>query len=128
MQGDLTALIERVEKATGPSFELDVRIGCWRINFPVPTGEHVHWGMLCQSVGAQPVTSSLDAALALVEEKLPGWTWTRAIDGQIALWRPAVASPEARQPKLATEALTLIGALLRALQSQQKNSEVKDAG
>lgn len=133
MQGDLAALIERVEKATGPDRQLDCLLDCIRhdrefIEWTADTGvtgyrykhPRIVWG---SGTWREEIayTSSLDAALALVEEKLPGWTWTRAIDGQIALWRPGGASPEARQPKLVTEAATISVALLRALQSQQEN-------
>lgn len=84
MQGDLSALIERVENATGPDRELDCLIDCFRHNrkflgWTADTGivgyryEHPTIGadLGCWRIG---YTSSLDAALALVEEKLPGWT------------------------------------------------------
>lgn len=92
---ELKSLLERVEKATGPDRELDAALGSvfrvppnpnpphWIIdNFPVWRGRQdgrievvhengdggVHWR-------AAPYTASLDAALALVEEMLPGWFW-----------------------------------------------------
>lgn len=84
MQGDLSALIERVKRATGPDRELDCLIDCFRHNrkflgWTADTGivgyryEHPTIGadLGCWRIG---YTSSLDAALALVEEKLPGWT------------------------------------------------------
>ena len=84
MQGDLSALIERVENATGPDRELDCLIDCFRHNrkflgWTADTGivgyryEHPTIGadLGCWRIG---YTSSLDAALALVEEILPGWT------------------------------------------------------
>lgn len=81
---DYSELIERVEKCSGPDRELDCLIDCFRHNreflgWTADTGivgyryEHPTIGadLGCWRIG---YTSSLDAALALVEEKLPGWT------------------------------------------------------
>lgn len=76
MQGDLSKLIERVENATGPDRELDLElanVAGWRCDgdwLYTPDG-----AMAAFTADSPPAyTSSLDAALALVEEKLPGWT------------------------------------------------------
>jgi hypothetical protein len=87
---DLMELLERVKAATGPDRELDVMIGA-ALNFDVesmamPFGDYVglmgvektaiqaesHQSILRD--GLPRFTSSIDAALALVERKLPGWT------------------------------------------------------
>jgi len=121
MQGDLTALIERAEKATGPDRELDLAIcsalGCDMTGYEDAIG-----------LGSETYTSSLDAALALVEEKLPDCDWecttARHRKGFMAtVWYADVFRADATTP-----ALAIVLALLRALQSQQENSEVKDAG
>lgn len=152
MQGDLTALIERVEKATGPDSALDVAIACtlldarqhkawnaangFRPRGAPPLPDVVFWMR-----HARPYTSSLDAALALVEEILPGKYWYvcagRARVGE-PLYGAQIVDKDANgvshdEPMGIAEhdhsaPLALILALLRALQSQQKNSEVKDAG
>jgi len=64
MQGDLSALIERVEKCSGPDRQLDavIALNICDLELEREISEIPHF------------TSSLDAALALVEEKLPGWT------------------------------------------------------
>ncbi|WBT40129.1 hypothetical protein [Hyphomicrobium sp. DMF-1] len=101
MQGDLSALIERVEKCSKPDFllerEIAKAIGGWReskfwfTNINGSTEATTLWHpekhsveewakvtefdpYLPQASEAPAYTSSLDAALALVEEQLPGWT------------------------------------------------------
>ena len=152
--GDLTALIERVEKATGPDSALDVAIACtlldarqhkaWnaanglRPRGAPPLPDDVFWMR-----HARPYTSSLDAALALVGEILPGWFWRAGyvpnpqwINGinyySWAHLSRTTASHCDREDEATgwahTVPIAIILALLRALQSQQENSEVKDAG
>jgi len=58
--GDVTGLVERLEKATGPDREIDAAI---RAQLGISEGYHAH----------EFYTASLDAALALVERVLPGW-------------------------------------------------------
>lgn len=58
-------IIERLEKATGPDDDLDLDI-INLIDPPVARYSAMH----------QPLTSSLDAAIALVERMLPGCIWT----------------------------------------------------
>lgn len=108
---DLSELLERVEKASGPDRELDAELclalgdfpqiqvswtggpfrsdldGGWRLR-PQSKGYVEHplwidsWG---RPIGAQakPYTASVDAALALVERVLPGWgvVITKPLDG-----------------------------------------------
>lgn len=66
----IEALIERVAGATGPDREIDIAL--WRA---LDGGENDY------AVGRLPLpwlctyTSSIDAALGLVERLLPGWEW-----------------------------------------------------
>jgi hypothetical protein len=103
---DLSALLERVEKAEGPRYELDQAI-----NRAVDS-----W----QPAVPPPYTASLDAALALVERVLPGHRSIveRAHDG--TGWAMIQTGPE--EPRNMTDAptpaLALISALLKALASK----------
>lgn len=85
-------LLQKVEALTGPSREVDAEIHVFVTNECVahPTsskfipGARLDW---------PSYTTSLDAIVALIEQKLPGWDWEvgRASDGghgQAALRRP----------------------------------------
>lgn len=142
MQGDLSALIERVENATGPDRELDALI--FRVlDLKLPDqflsmGIKLSWqadGSATVPVGDMQVryepphfTSSLDAALALVEEILPGTFWHVA-KGRTRpdepLFGAELVSPEHGGVNVAVEhessvALALILALLRALSARDQ--------
>lgn len=71
----LVALIERLEKAEGPSRELDAHIGWhvggWRGHI-CPTPESVYDGVRKNKLPVSGYTGSIDAALTLVPE---GWAW-----------------------------------------------------
>jgi len=69
------SLITRLREATEPSKELDILVyhalgrkitGLQDTPFVFQDGSHI-----------QEITASLDAALALVAEVLPGWVWGR---------------------------------------------------
>lgn len=73
---DLEQLIERVEKLTGPSEEMDAHILC---TLAAPAGAFVEqslingaWCIHSGRAGGWPITASLDAAIALTERLLPG--------------------------------------------------------
>jgi hypothetical protein len=85
MEGDLPKLLERVENATGPNLATEVSLAilldqtpdgfrfveetqCWQRYVAVRDDVEI-WM-------PPAYTASLDAALALVEEKLPGWDWS----------------------------------------------------
>ena len=83
---DYSDIIERLEKADGPSRELDGRV--WVAANPddliIGNPRHHGQGMVQFSGGgfahdrfkvSEPYTASLDAAIALVERLLPGWGW-----------------------------------------------------
>jgi hypothetical protein len=96
--GDLDGLLERVKAATGPDRAIDCLI--WQMAYPDNTvmfdagkafgpgekrgatygkladfpvdGGWEDWEGLARHIGAEPVTASIEAALALVERVLPG--------------------------------------------------------
>ncbi|MAN77825.1 MAG: hypothetical protein CML24_11680 [Rhizobiales bacterium] len=81
----LEALLERVEKATGPNYNLEVEIayvtGFWpedRIERVVRSENGAFTVWFSNDGPSLPLppnsTASIDAALALVERVLPGWT------------------------------------------------------
>jgi len=148
--GDLANLLERVTAATGPDRELDADLW-WLLHhhdaeryfntgalgmpkrypatLPIPAG----LGRTAVRSYAPSYTRSLDAALVLVERKLPGWTvanlsqqdnrtWFAELrEGFLTSYSRAVftqrTGPENRFPP--TPALALIAALLRALIAQE---------
>jgi hypothetical protein len=79
---DLAGLIEKVEALEGPSREVDGAVWCAVNGYPF-----VMWdGAGCVYRGKDGIshiasnnisnyTASLDAAVALVERVLPGWSW-----------------------------------------------------
>lgn len=95
-QGDLT-LVERLEAAECGSRELDALVFVAAANDPNtyvigPSPESIFshvpgWYATGSdfSAAADPVTTSLDAALALAERVLPGWYW-RAGNTPIGRW------------------------------------------
>lgn len=91
MSKDIDALIERLEKATGPDRELDAAI-CIGLQYGGANSEGAtnvrtdpEWGDdndLLFEIGTEEccnpipcLTASVDAALALCERMLPGWRW-----------------------------------------------------
>lgn len=132
----MTSLQDRVREATGPDRELDAAI-CKAL-------DPVEWAQACQAAegphGAPSdvierdagrytpaYTASPDAALALVERVLPGWThWTlsRGCEGYYVKIAPRSWNPNHDQDatdvggvmvgQIATPALALLAALLTA--------------
>jgi hypothetical protein len=107
---DLQALLERVKAATGPDRELDRAIDDYF--------DPMHIGAL------RPVTASIDAALALVERRLPRWNWIVS-DRATCVLRPANGKDENRswiqwrEANARTPPLAILAALLTALIAQQ---------
>jgi hypothetical protein len=138
---NLSALRERVEKAEGPDRELDAVI--WLALIPGVTRRttHVaHWqkpydidetrdetGRL---INVPHYTASIDAAVALIERKLPGCGWSITRYENPNIWTPATTyiADVTLPGKIgdgamfdacsnATPALALIAALLNALEN-----------
>lgn len=141
---DLAALIERLEKLTGPSKEVNWLIAdqfgmvpehsIREIGFDYEwfrhPGEFVLWKALDaegRSVTywlAPEYTASLDAVIALIERELPGWRiemrigeWPPHYPGGVVLWNndtKAKTSVFGIAAKGATPAIALMIALLRS--------------
>ena len=161
MTSELQSLLERVEKATGPDREIDCVLRAVLDGYTVreesnqiiarcnakPHDEYMigaidpgreqrnftEWR--CQTWEAPHATSSLDAVLALVEEKLPGADWmlnsgkTRPNEPRYGAginFRPTPDGAFVHVAESEHAPLALLAALLRALIAQQK--EVKAAG
>lgn len=144
----IAELIERLKKAEGPDREIDQAL--WEAVTGECTHRNTHFVYLendereleCSDCGADTygkdkwsgLTSSLDAALSLVERKLPGWKreleehvptdkWPHAVFGN-HYWTATIISPEwdgsggdwrAAEECGKTPALAVYLALLRAL-------------
>lgn len=142
--GSLDGLIAALEEATGADREIDARIWCAFAGVRYRDHHELYGGSRCTQVvytepprrtecvtrdkgahrHAEPYTASLDAALALVGEKLPGhhagvmvedrhgdgsMTWGAWVDNRC----PDTEIQFAKQP-----AIALLIALLRTLQSK----------
>lgn len=115
---DLSSLIARVEVASGGDFDLDTdiakRFGCHTI----PIGDGIR--------EYPRVTSSIDAALTLVERLLPGWAAQCLFAGNanaVLLYKPTVpfsSAPRGDSGPLdrPTPALAILLALLKALETK----------
>lgn len=102
---DLRELEKRLETATGPNEWLDAAI-----DHALNPGN---------TVGAAPVSASLDAAVALVERVLPGWGYfirrdEEGINASLLYPNALRVSPGCGQHK-SSPALALCLALIRAL-------------
>jgi hypothetical protein len=144
----LKSLLERVEKAEGPDRELDndifralaltdewsgKRVSKWFID--AGTGWwscHTDDGWLHQEVQLSPrYSSSLDAALALVEEKMKVCAISTSMDpsgcGATLVWWPDGLGEE-REVKAEgcgwTMSQAVLSALLRALIAQKETADV----
>lgn len=135
MANELSELLERVKAATGPDWEINMYIewalGDWdnlgghRIKHKV-TGEERQTSY----PPSPPITSSIDAALALVDLKLPGWArYISKHDGEYfcSLW---LENPEDNTTPLhsaeatgKSDPLAILAALLTALLNTKENGE-----
>ena len=149
----LTELRERAERATGGSRELDARI--WHALHPTQqvtldhgkaTGPGRHrparhgplsqfpidgwedWKSVALHIGATEITASIDAALALVEAKLPGYCVLMAFNSTKARARADIHSEPLGSVGTwtdggngATLALAILSALLRALEAKEQS-------
>lgn len=146
--GKHAEIIERLEKATGPSRELDGRIGYifdigesdsglrWR---DVVRTHDFSWAELGERMDRRTsiwrtliphYTASLDATIALVERKLPGCMWSVSnIDGPDAtIWLKDWAEtgelygPRVSSNRPENEAIALLIAMFRALESKETDA------
>lgn len=124
---ELQTLLERVEKATGPNRKIDALLWPLAPDFTRDvslTGEEVAW----REHASPRYTASLDAALALVERVLPGWTWDigaesygASAEGAWARVYPRGFMSKGSGNRYAkTPTLALLAALLRALTVEPK--------
>lgn len=110
---ELRELLERVEKATGPNTEIEVEL-IQRFISAKEGDLHRRY-----TIAVYGFTSSIDAAIALVERVRPGWAWNVGNVGEED--RPSVALTVPFEPYQdfvahgATPALAVIAALLRSL-------------
>lgn len=133
-------IIEQLEKATGPDTEIDARIWCefagvkYARHFPAYGDEHLTQVEFTQPPKrtrcvtsnrgphrhAAAYTASLDAALALVGEKLPGAGWRVVSDDANGImanvfWNRRQFGGLGSNPPLA-----VLLALFKALQQQER--------
>jgi hypothetical protein len=138
---DLEQLAKRVGEAKGADRELDADLmvalcGARRVDdysFYGPNEEHWSFGENEDEStawnGPLPyLTASLDRALALVEAKLPGWSWgvsgaTKPLCDAL-LYEPSMRGFKQKvKASAATPPLALLSALLSALQAQSQRVE-----
>jgi hypothetical protein len=139
----ITSLLERVEKATGPDRKLDGEIFAAFETYsygdviPAAGGMVVYAGPAPHAPGqgrfevAPKYTSSLDAALALVEEKMKVCAISTSMDpsgcGATLVWWPDGLGEE-REVKAEgcgwTMSQAVLSALLRALIAQKETADV----
>lgn len=118
----LSELLERVEKATGADHPLEHEVLLALGAKHDHDWDHEYW---FGEVRLLPydITASIDAAVALVEKKLPGWGWYARKDSEgshgqgcfAGLTYPKHNNVTPGSATCATPALALIAALLRAL-------------
>ena len=124
----LTDLLARVEAAQGPDRELDCAIFCATAASPFQSyypdcvlASQGGFAARLEIDDIEKFTASLDAAVALMERVLPGWSWTLRSNSTAVLWSPqSDAHDREMVARCATPALALLAAILRAL--AQKDS------
>lgn len=106
----MSDLIERLEKAEVGSRDLDLAIE------RLTNISSVHDDHLDRFPdAAKPYTTSLDAIVGLIGEKLPGWTWEAVSYGSACLFSPDDQEAMAIGGTATTAPLALCIALLRSL-------------
>jgi hypothetical protein len=119
-RGKMTELLERVEKATGPDTVLDVFLAATFYE------GFLEAAALDMAGDVPRFTSSIDAALALVEKMLPGdrgfvlHASSRAYNDRGRFWftfKDTRNKVKVRRSK--TPALAILSAMLRALSSRE---------
>jgi hypothetical protein len=133
---DLSELIERVEKATGPDRELDAAIAVAMLGTTATEDDLIYhkvpahddhcargtywrksrsgWSLHTSAT----FSASLDSALALVEEMLPGANWSLGYFPEKPSYAAEVWYSTVHYGLSGSPATAILLALLRALQSQ----------
>lgn len=136
---DLTALIAKLEAASGPDRELDAEIAAtfhYVSNMPDWVND---WSGRWEAVKSGRVyliedsgnrgpnfisdsfTDSIDAAVALAERVLPGWEWHRLLGREMEVYRPGSGADEEEQffsSYHPSPAIAIVIAILRAKQAE----------
>lgn len=91
----LSALLARVEAATGPDREIDLSLAA----LAYPKTPRSYWADHTGHGAQEEYTASVDAALALIERVLPGWTVGEIKQSRFGSdprlrWRAALFTPE----------------------------------
>lgn len=142
MTSKYTDVIARLQKATGPDAELDARIwvtlaGVKYVSHNKPYGDMLGRTQVCYTEPpkrtkqvtnpprmphAEPVTSSIDAAIALVERMLPGCWWrvSQAGVAEIETAQNAFYDAQAETPQAG-----LLIALFRALEIKDGEGQAR---
>lgn len=134
-------LIEKLKAATGPDRELDAEVA---LHLTKPEGDGAYWSMPLREgpeacapgtlwgknrgfrsilEDAPEYTASIDAALALVAEKLPGWDWELCLDRgeydfQLTSRRPELSCTYYAGFTKSSPAIAILIALLTALEGE----------
>lgn len=127
----MTNLLQTLQSADAPSRELDAEIAYalgWKDDMQyVPGHGWRHWYIDHDEktrFGLPTWTSSLDVALALVAEMLPGWTWEYSL-GIMRLISPdflkVYVSSDGDCADSGREPIKMIIALLRALEAEARD-------
>ena len=142
---DHADLIAKLSEAKVGSDELSALVFC-ALNDGYRPGEGIQLGAVIKpgrgaSGGSmrtpEPVTTSVDAALALIEKRLPGWSPSIVKVLHEPVWMGEVVSPDLDEDDIsevgadgsaATPALALCIAILNALQDQQIDAALKPEG
>lgn len=138
---DQADLIAKLSEATVGSRELDrelaERFG-WKFHGNLRFWMKPDWWTPLEAIEGLPhFTTSVDATLALIEKRLPGWSPSIVKVLHEPVWMGEVVSPDLDEDDIsevgadgsaATPALALCIAILNALQDQQIDAALKPEG
>ncbi len=138
---DFSDLIAKLSEATVGSRELDrelaERFG-WKFHGNLRFWMKPDWWTPLEAIEGLPhFTTSVDATLALIEKRLPGWSPSIVKVLHEPVWMGEVVSPDLDEDDIsevgadgsaATPALALCIAILNALQDQQIDAALKPEG